>query len=88
MPWNDPEVDAVLGAAGLAHLAGRFAEEDIDMSVLRSLGEDDLREMGLTLGQRRKLLDRLKELAASIGRGPQTAAEPESRRLTLLFSEE
>ena len=57
------------------------------MSVLRSLGEDDLREMGLTLGQRRKLLDRLKELAASIGRGPQTAAEPESRRLTLLFSD-
>ena len=57
------------------------------MSVLRSLGEDDLREMGLTLGQRRKLLDRLKELAASAGRGPQTAAEPESRRLTVLFSD-
>jgi class 3 adenylate cyclase len=84
---NDPEVDAVLSAAGLADLAGRFAEEDIDISVLRMLGEEDLREMGLTLGQRKKLLGRLTELAASAGRGPQAAAEPEARRLSVLFSD-
>ena len=81
MRRNDPEVDAVLSAAGLADLAGRFAEEDIDMSVLRMLGEEDLRELGLTLGQRKKLLGRLTELAAYAGRGPQAAAEPEARRL-------
>ena len=51
------------------------------MSVLRMLGEEDLREMGLTLGQRKKLLGRLTELAAYAGRGPQAAAEPEARRL-------
>jgi len=87
LPQKDPEIDAVLGAAGLAHLAGRFAEEDIDMSVLRTLGEEDLRGLGLTLGQRRKLLGRLKDLASATGRGPQAAAEPESRRLTVLFSD-
>ena len=52
------------------------------MSVLRMLGEEDLRELGLTLGQRKKLLGRLTELAAYAGRGPQqAAAEPEARRL-------
>ncbi len=51
------------------------------MSVLRMLGEEDLRELGHTLGQRKKLLGRLTELAAYAGRGPQAAAEPEARRL-------
>ncbi|MCA3575274.1 MAG: adenylate/guanylate cyclase domain-containing protein, partial [Aestuariivirga sp.] len=85
MPLKDPEVEAILASLGLAHLAGRFADEDVDMSVLRSLGENDLRELGLTIGQRRKLLDRLKEESPQGGAAP--AAEPESRRLTVLFSD-
>lgn len=83
---NDPEVDAVLHAAGLGHLAGHFAAEDIDRAVLWSLRDSDLREMGLTLGQRRKLLDRLKADQAAPDAAPM-AAEPELRRLTVMFSD-
>ena len=82
---NDPEVVAVLESAGLGDLAGRFAAEDVDASVLWSLGDADLRDMGLTLGQRKRLLARLEQ--GRPGAPPSRAAEPEFRRLTVLFSD-
>lgn len=85
MPRNDPEVQAILNSLGLDHLAGRFASEDIDMSLLRSLDEEDLRTLGLTLGQRKKLLNKLNE--NRVNSGIEQAAKPESRRLTVLFGD-
>jgi class 3 adenylate cyclase len=85
---NDPEVDAVLESAGLGQLSGRFAAEDIDRSVLWSLRDSDLRELGLTIGQRRKLLERLKSGTSPSGSSAEPLAmEPELRRLTVLFSD-
>ena len=85
---SDPEVDEVLESAGLGHLAERFAAEDIDSTVLWMLRDGDLREMGLTLGQRKKLLERLTSGSKTpvSGTAPH-APEPELRRLTVLFSD-
>ena len=41
---------------GMSEYAERFAENDIDFSVLRDLTDQDLRELGVLLGHRRKML--------------------------------
>jgi hypothetical protein len=41
---------------GLEQYAQRFAENDIDVSVLRHLTDDDLEKIGVSLGHRRKML--------------------------------
>ncbi len=51
-----PEVGEILERLGLQSLASRFAAQDVDAEVLFMLTDADLRELGLTLGQRRKLL--------------------------------
>jgi hypothetical protein len=61
----DPEVLAILEAAGLGDLVDRFVAEDIDGSMLWSLQEDDLRELGLTPAQRQALLARLIQAGAA-----------------------
>lgn len=77
-----PEVVSVLRSIGLAHLAPRFADADIDAAVFWSLSDGDLRELGLTLGQRKKLIERL-----TAGPTAQPVGGFELRRLTILFSD-
>jgi hypothetical protein len=43
-----------LKTLGMSEYAERFAESDIDTSVLRDLTDHDLRELGISLGHRRK----------------------------------
>jgi SAM domain (Sterile alpha motif) len=38
---------------GMSEYAKRFADNDIDISVLRLLTDQDLKEFGLSLGHRR-----------------------------------
>ena len=45
----------------------RFAENRIDFSVLRDLTDEDLKELGVVLGDRRKMLRAIAELG---GRAP------------------
>ena len=47
---------------GLAEYAQRFADNAIDLSVIRDLTEQDLRELGVLLGHRRKILRAIAEL--------------------------
>jgi hypothetical protein len=42
----------------LGQYAQRFAENDIDVSVLRHLTDADLEKIGVSLGHRRKILHR------------------------------
>ena len=46
---------------GLAQLAPRLAEQDIDIDALRYITEEDLRELGLTIGLRRRLMHAIEE---------------------------
>jgi SAM domain (Sterile alpha motif) len=45
-----------LNSIGLGAYAQRFAENDIDFSVLRYLTDQDLEKLGVSLGHRRKIL--------------------------------
>jgi hypothetical protein len=41
---------------GMSEYARRFAENDVDISVLPHLSDHDLKELGVSLGHRRKML--------------------------------
>jgi class 3 adenylate cyclase/predicted ATPase len=80
---------------GLPEYAQRFAENDIDVSVLPHLTDQDLKELGVSLGHRRKMLAAIAELAGgAVPTSPQPAlAEPkpqdsaERRQVTVMFSD-
>ena len=78
---------------GLSEYADRFAENRIDFSVLRDLTDQDLKDIGVVLGDRRKILRAISELAgaspatvqvhAVIESKPQDSAE--RRQVTVMF---
>src|SRR5271169_4994803 len=79
---------------GMSEYAERFAESDIDTSVLRDLTDQDLKELGVSLGHRRKMLRAIAELSGVAPTPPQPAlAEPkprdtaERRQVTVMFSD-
>ncbi|MEH2536586.1 MULTISPECIES: adenylate/guanylate cyclase domain-containing protein [unclassified Bradyrhizobium] len=81
-----------LESIGLSEYAQRFAENGIDLSVVRDLTDHDLKELGVLLGHRRKLLRAIAELEdAARSKPTKTAAEPrrpdegERRHLTVMF---
>jgi hypothetical protein len=43
-----------LASIGLSEYAQRFADNAIDLSVIRDLTEQDLKDLGVLLGHRRK----------------------------------
>ena len=43
---------------GMSEYAQRFAENDIDIAVLPDLTDQDLKDIGVSLGHRRKMLAR------------------------------
>src|SRR5271157_4295443 len=77
----------------MSEYAQRFAESDIDPSVLRDLTDQDLRELGVSLGHRRKMLRAIAELvdAAPVSSQTMAPAAPaqrdtaERRQLTVMF---
>jgi class 3 adenylate cyclase len=57
-----PEVVDWLKTLGMSEYAQRFAENDVDISVLPHLSDDDLKELGVSLGHRRKMLAAIAKL--------------------------
>ena len=83
-----------LTSLGMSEYAQRFAENDIDISVLRDLTDQDLKDLGVSLGHRRKMLRAIAELAGAVSASPPSAlAEPKSpktaerRQVTVMFSD-
>jgi class 3 adenylate cyclase/predicted ATPase len=79
---------------GMSEYAERFAESDIDTSVLRDLTDQDLKELGVSLGHRRKMLRAIAELSGAAPTLPQPeSTEPktkdaaERRQVTVMFSD-
>ena len=60
------DIGTWLKGLGLDQYAEPFAANDIDLEVLSHLFDDDLKELGLSLGHRRKLQA---ALADAIGAG-------------------
>ena len=83
-----------LGSLGLDQYATIFAENDVDFDAVRLLDEKDLRELGISLGHRKKLLKAIAELNGAETSAWTTSEEPirvtpvtegERRQLTVLF---
>src|ERR1700746_3224127 len=79
-----------LASLDLGEYAQRFAENAIDLSVIHDLTENDLKELGVLLGHRRKMLRGIAELRQAPVSTPQKATEPaqqhaERRQLTVMF---
>ena len=79
---------------GMSEYAQRFAENGIDVSVLRYLTDQDLEKIGVLLGHRRKMLAAIAELVGAVQAPPQPALiEPkpqdtaERRQVTVMFSD-
>ena len=51
-----------LASLGLGEYAQRFSDNAIDLSVVRDLTEQDLKDLGVLLGHRRKMLRAIAEL--------------------------
>jgi class 3 adenylate cyclase len=84
-----------LASLGMSEYAERFIENKIDISVLRHLTDQDLKDIGIPLGHRRKLLAAISELTGAAPATPKPAAatEPktqdtaERRQVTVMFSD-
>src|ERR1700732_1474289 len=82
-----------LASLGLSEYAHRFAENGIDISVLRHLTDQDLKDVGVLLGHRRKMLAAIAELADVAPATPPPTIVPEAmpldaaerRQLTVMF---
>src|SRR5262249_46641066 len=61
---------------GLGEYAQRFAENGIDSSVLGHLSDQDLKDLGVLLGHRRKLQAAIAGLPGAAPAPPQAAAAP------------
>src|SRR5215831_11174506 len=80
-----------LASISLSEYAQRFTDNGIDLSVIRDLTEQDLRDLGVLLGHRRKILRAIAELNGAAPALTETAAEPaqrdeaERRHLTVMI---
>jgi class 3 adenylate cyclase len=82
---------------GMSEYAQRFADNGVDLNVLPDLTDQDLRELGVLLGHRRKMLRAITELkdsehnapkpAVTAPIAPQSHDTAERRQVTVMFSD-
>jgi SAM domain (Sterile alpha motif)/Adenylate and Guanylate cyclase catalytic domain len=89
------EITDWLTKLGLPEYAGAFSENGIDVSVLPHLTDQDLKDIGVLLGHRRKMLAAIAQLpgATAATLEPAHRSEPkpqdtaERRQVTVMFSD-
>src|SRR5215467_5243603 len=94
---NGPPMQQIadwLKKLGMPEYGGRFAENGIDFSVLPHLTDQDLKDMGVLLGHRRKMLAAISGLAGvasatsePVRQEPKTQDAAERRQVTVMFSD-
>jgi hypothetical protein len=80
---------------GMSEYTERFAENGIDISVLRDLTDQDLKDIGALFGHRRKILRAIGELSSAaplttepaVGTEPKAQDTAERRQVTVMFSD-
>ena len=88
-----PTITEWLASLALSEYAGRFAENGIDISVLPDLTEQDLKDIGVLLGHRRKMLRAISghastgtaALPRAVTLEPDQRLDAERRHLTVMF---
>ncbi|THK34558.1 adenylate/guanylate cyclase domain-containing protein [Ensifer sp. MPMI2T] len=87
------DIASWLSRLGLAKYTEAFSANEIDFDALRHLSEDDLKELGLPVGPRRKILAAITALGdettssarSGSATGPPSGREAERRQLTVMF---
>jgi len=95
------DLDGFLERLGLSKYLATFAESEVELADLAELSEEDLKEIGLPLGPRRRILKAIREIdGADTGAAPapvetantvdpepqiQPTGEAERRQLTVMF---
>lgn len=82
------DIDQWLEQLGLAKYSKPFAENEVDLEVLPDLTEQDLKDLDIPLGHRKKLLKAIAALSAGAeasGRRAEAHTEAERRQLTVMF---
>jgi hypothetical protein len=80
-----------LASIGLSEYAQHFADNAIDLSIVRDLTDQDLKDLGVLLGHRRKILRAITELDGTAPPATERAIksglrdEPERRHLTVMI---
>ena len=73
----------------LEELADAFEANDIDLDILSELTEHDLEKLGLSVGNRRRLMKAIADRATTLPPAPRpessTSGEAERRQLTVMF---
>ena len=93
-----PQIADWLAKLGMSEYAERFAENGIDISVLGDLTDQDLKDIGVLLGHRRKMLRAIADLkvvgknepGVAVGAVAPTRTPPdtaERRQVTVMFSD-
>jgi SAM domain (Sterile alpha motif) len=84
----------LLKTLGMSEYAQRFAENRIDLSVLPELTDQHLKDLGIALGDRLKMLRAIRELSNAAAPTPEPPpAQPkpqdtaERRQVTVMFSD-
>src|SRR5262245_8553416 len=76
---------------GMSEYAQRFAENRIDLSVLPELTDQHLKDLGIALGDRLKMLRAIRQLSIAVSAPPQLEPQPqdaaERRQVTVMFSD-
>lgn len=85
------QIEEWLKKLGMSAYAQRFLENRIDISVLGELNDQDLRELGIVLGDRKKILRAIREshafenIASAATSGQSAPDVAERRQLTVMF---
>ena len=87
------DIKGWLDGIGLGQYAERLRASDVDFDVLRTLTEVDLKELGLSLGDRKRLMQAIATRAEAVpSEAPATtqvaataASAAERRQLTVMF---
>ena len=90
---NGKTIDQWLTEHGMGRYVDVFKANDVDLSSLSYLNDDDLKELGVSLGHRRLLLAAISNLSDEppatysdpVERRRSRAANPERRQLTTMF---
>ena len=70
---NSEDIESWLESLGLGKYATAFAQNDVDFRALPSLTEEDLKELGVSLGHRRVLQQAIATLPGNVNAPPETS---------------
>jgi class 3 adenylate cyclase len=82
-----PSVSGWLSSLGLDEYADLFEKHRIDSSILQDISDQDLKDLGVVLGDRRRMLRAIAEFTAIAGPVPEIREEAERRQVTVMFSD-